>query len=195
MADPNGWDGKDRRATEPLGELIPRPDPSALTTSALHREVAILRELFDTNLRGEVRVIKAELEQIRLQFAERDERYKQRHDASQEAIRTAVAGVERAVAVAFAGSEKAILKAEVSIEKRADATYVALGELTKHLNGLVPREEAEAKLKSLEDKLTEAARRLDRMEGSTQGMEKGWGFIVGAIGTAAAVIAIIIAFT
>jgi hypothetical protein len=154
-----------------------------------------MQELLEGQIAAAVQVINTELRHLRSQADERDLRYDQRHEASQEAIRVAVATVNREVATAFAGSEKAILKAEVGIEKRADATYVAVVDQNKLLGGLVPRAEAEAKLKAIDDKLTVMAGRLDRQEGSTQGMEKGWGFIVGAIGTAAAVIAIIVAFT
>lgn len=113
---------------------------------------------------------------------------------------------DKAVQAAFASSEKAILKAEISIEKRADATYVALGELQRLLGGLMPRMEAEQRinavangLSALDERnrisLAAIGTRLDFAQGKSGGLAAGWGYLVGAIVLAGTLITIVLALT
>lgn len=170
------------------------PDPTVLTTEALHREVNNLREIIEERLAGLNSLIAVHVnhldEQIGEQrhyydsvLTERDTRYEERFAASQlavaaafeasekavasafeareKAIAAAFEASEKAVSAAFESADKAITKAEISIEKRADATYVALGELQRLLGGLMPRTEAEGRFASAVDTLGELRKTYD----------------------------------
>lgn len=170
------------------------PDPTVLTTEALHREVNNLREIIEERLAGLNSLIAVHVNHLDEQIGEqrryydsvlqeRDVRYEERFtasgvaisaafDASEKSVATAFEAREKAIAAAFESSEKAvkaafdsadkaITKAEISIEKRADATYVALGELQRLLGGLMPRSEAEGRFSSAIDTLGEIRKTYD----------------------------------
>jgi len=110
-------------------------------------------------------------------------RLDERHAASEVALSAALEAKDKATANAFAASEKAILKAEVSIEKRADATYVALAELQRMLADLMPRIEAEGRISQLAEKVGELDKRnqgsfasmgtrLDEAQGAKKGAQE-----------------------
>lgn len=128
-------------------------------------------------------------------LAERDTRYEDRFAASQLAVAAAFEASEKAVASAFEAREKAIAaafeasekavgaafesadraitKAEISIEKRADATYVALGELQRLLGGLMPRTEAEGRFSAALDALGELRKTYDAATATLSDRVKG----------------------
>jgi len=210
----------------------PVPDPTTLTTAALYREIAQLREFLLARFDGEGKLTAEKFARLS-EHAVDVERQRIEHKAdAQEAIGAALTASERAVqeafearekalaaaldskdkavAAAFEASEKAIAKAEVSIEKRADATYVALGELQRLLSQLMPRAEAENRftnqdqiIKTVVDKALAASdansativalerrtadsfaslgSRLDLIKGSSQGAAALYGYLVGAV--------------
>lgn len=172
----------------------PRPDPTALTTEQLHREVGTLRELIEEKLGGVTNLLNTHVNQLEAQvvevrryydaiFTERDTRYEERFTASQlavaaafeaseKAVASALEAREKAIAAAFEASEKAVAaafqsaalainKAEISIEKRADATYVAIGELQRLLGALMPRAEAEGRFGAVGDAVNEIRKTYD----------------------------------
>lgn len=174
---------RDRRERDDPPSWRPVPDPTVLTTEALHREISNLREIVEEKLGILGSLVDVHVEELKAIIAEqrryydavleeRDQRYGEQLHASQRAVEAAFAAAEKAVAAAFEArekaiqaalesAEKAILKAEVSIEKRADATYVALGELQRLLGGLMPRTEAEGRFTSALDTLTELRKTYD----------------------------------
>lgn len=60
---------------------------------------------------------------------------------------------------------------------------------------LMPRAEAEARFAVLAEKIDSIASRLDRGEGRSGGLGAGWGYLVGAAGLVAAIIAIFVALS
>lgn len=58
----------------------------------------------------------------------------------------------------------------------------------------MPRTEAEALCKANADKIDALAGRMDRTEGRSGGLNAGWGYLVGLVGLAAAVIAMFFTF-
>lgn len=109
------------------------------------------------------------LDTINTLLKERDRRYEERHIASQEAIAQAVSSVEARVAAAFDASEKAISVAAVAIEKKADATYVSIGQLQNRLGDLLPKGEADQRFIALEASNAELRERVKGMEAVKQG--------------------------
>lgn len=120
-----------------------KSDPTALTTDQLQREIKLLRQYYDAILE------------------ERDLRYETQFQSGKDAVEAA-----------FKASEKAIDKAETSIEKRADATYVALGDLQRLLGTQMPRSEAEQRFADLADRITVMTNRLTTIEATKTGSKE-----------------------
>ncbi len=185
---------RDRRERSDPPSWRPVPDPTSLTTAALEREVAAVREVIEEKIGGLTALLSTQLGDVRVRIdeqrhyydavlTERDNRYEERFAASQVAVSAAFVASEKAVAAAFEAREKAIAaafeasekavaaafesadraitKAEISIEKRADATYVALGELQRLLGALMPRAEAEGRFASGSQSVSELRKNYD----------------------------------
>jgi hypothetical protein len=186
------------------------PDPTSLTTEALQREVFALREVIDAQVSALAKTVdlhvdelKAVIAELRRYYdailAERNLRTEERYKASQTAVSAAFEASQKAVSAAFEASDRAITKAEISIEKRADATYVALGELQRLLGGLMPRQEAEARYTNQEERLTALGSRLDKLEAIRQGgqertteVRQNMAGVYAAAGVALALLAIVV---
>jgi len=107
------------------GDLVPRPDPTVLTTAAVDRALANYREIADTRLAGMDRAIDLVAESnTRRLVAEReflasqvatltaaiaalDRRVSEQFNSQQTALAAALAPQEKAVAAALAAAEKA----------------------------------------------------------------------------------------
>ena len=102
-----------------------------------------------------------------------DVRYKDKFEAGDKAVLSALAAQEKAVNAALAASEKAVLVAENNAEKwRANAN-----EWRSAMN------DREAKF-ALRPELDALKERVDRAEGGSKGMQSLWGWIVGGISLA-----------
>jgi hypothetical protein len=88
--------------------------------------------------------------------------------------------VDKAVSFALAAVEKANAKSETAAEKR----FELLNELR---DGVVTTEQLES-VKTLVNGLND---RMNRADGKSTGLSSGWGYLVGAIGLASAVISIL----
>jgi hypothetical protein len=87
-------------------------------------------------------VLAAKLEALRELVDERDHRYEDRFRATDEKT-----------SLALTSSEKAVSKAEIATEKRFDSVNEFRGQLKDQTATLLPRVEADAKFKNLEDKI------------------------------------------
>lgn len=96
------------------------------------------------------------------------------------------------IAAQVEAQDKAIIKAEVATDKRLDG----LNELRRIVNDtqalLMPREEAYARLQALADKIEVLTSRINMSEGNKSGMKDSWGYLVGVVGIAAAIISWIV---
>lgn len=98
----------------------PVPDPTSLTTEALHREVSQLRELLETFVQGENKVTGERFASIttQLNLIER-QRVEQKMDTKQ-AVDAALAAAKEAVKEQTTASERAIAKSETATTKSID---------------------------------------------------------------------------
>src|SRR6185503_9141316 len=64
------------------GGLLPRPDPSVLTTQQLLREISAVRELFEIELTGQSETSNARFEGITARFQENDKAIRLLQDIS-----------------------------------------------------------------------------------------------------------------
>jgi hypothetical protein len=117
-------------------------------------------------------------------LVEMDRRYQERYEASQRALEAALLAADRAVQAALAAAKEAVTKAELSADKR----FELLNELRI---GVATTEQVEA----LEKVVGEIASRVTRGEGRSTGLNAGWVILLGALGaagTVAAVIAVVV---
>jgi len=101
---------------------VPRPDPTVLTTEALIREIAHLRELLETQLEGLGDACEAKFEYIEQRFRDRDLLVDSAFASSKEAVVAALASSKEAVAK----SEDTFNKQIAEIRRTAEATSKGL---------------------------------------------------------------------
>lgn len=94
----------------------------------------------------------------------------------------------------FIAQEKAVQIANEASEKRFDAVNEFRGQLGDQVRTFLPRQEYNARHETLENRVSELTDRLNRTEGKSTGINAAWGYLVGAVGLATAVIGIILAF-
>ena len=126
------------------------------------------------------------LAHLRELINERDRRYEQRFEAQR-----------TAVDAALAAQEKAVAKAETAAEKRFESVNEFRGQLADQAARLLPRAESDVafagvreKIDGLAVRIDALATRIERGEGQRSGLKDGWGYLVGAAGFVATLIAI-----
>lgn len=124
---------------------------------------------------------------------EKDRRDEQRFEAQQLALRDALIAQEKAVNAALQAAQQAVTKAEIAAEKRFDAVNEFRGQLADQAANLMPRNEASVLFKSIEGRVHKLEQGSDTGVGHTAGVNAAWGYLVAAVGLAAAVVAIVIA--
>lgn len=200
--------------TEPVYNVAPvKTDPSELTTDALQREIAVLKELLITK-------IDHMQEMLQERFESQTKAVDTALESQQNAMKTAFAAAEKAVdrrqdtldrefhehldqvrhenALAFVNNDKAIksaldaqkeavTKAEIANEKRFDSVNEFRGQLSDQAANFFPRREADVRFKSLE-------KELDDLRGTRrEGVSSTVGVLFGIAGLVVVIIAVILA--
>jgi hypothetical protein len=101
---------------------------------------------------------------------------------------------EKAVAAALAAAKEAVTKAEVAAEKRFDAVNEFRSTLKDQQATLMPRQEAVALLKALEEKVLANDARINQVVNRWEGASWLWGLILGGGGLAMGILGAIFAF-
>jgi len=114
-------------------------------------------------------VLAAKLDALRELVDERDHRYEDRFRATDEKT-----------SLALTSSEKAVSKAEIATEKRFDSVNEFRGQLKDQTATLLPRVEADARFKNLEDKIL--ANKAESVVGSRWTVDKVVIIFVAAVG-------------
>ena len=170
------------------GDRKPVPDPTALTTENLIREIAHLKELIE----GQIRFLRAEFEEYKEGHVERhqevvngriealrvstdekvaalrtnleqkavdvDLRYQQRYDAQKDALNAAVVAQQTAVDAAFKAQQEAIAAALNAVDKAA----TRVEETTEKKFALVDKSMATVSM--LSDKTGELGERIEAID-------------------------------
>jgi hypothetical protein len=102
------------------GGSRPVPDPTALTTEALHREVLQLRELLETFIRGENRVTEERFQSIATQMDLIERQRVEQKEDTKAAVDAALAAAKEAVKEQTTSSDLAIAKSEAATTKSID---------------------------------------------------------------------------
>ncbi len=112
---------------------------------------------------------------------ERDRRYEQRFDAQQ-----------RATEMALSATKEAVLKAEHASDKRFDGVNEFRAQLSDQAAMLMPRMEADQRLAALTERVSDLTTVVTKIQGRSSGIEGAWGYLLGAVGLAAAVISMVV---
>jgi len=153
-------------------DLVPRPDPTKLTTEAVaqatlqyRRELGQLRELIENRLDISDEALDRRAQSFQLQI---DQRF---------------TAAQTAVDAALTSAEKAVTKAEIAAEKRFDSVNEFRQALSDQTRLFLPRTEYEAAHQALQDRVTVATERLAALElRLTSRLDRGEGVDLGAQG-------------
>jgi hypothetical protein len=171
------------------GGLVPVPDPTALTTAQLLREIANTREIIETRITGMDRAIELlqkmndgypalmdakvgklqevheeKFNSIAIQFAERDKRTEQLSLADKTAIAAALQAQKEAAGAQNESNTAANVKTETNFAKLIEQGQTLLLEV---------RRNTEAQINDLKS-------RLDKGEGHSRGLGDGWAYLLAA---------------
>jgi hypothetical protein len=179
-----------------IGDLLPRPDPTVLTTQQLLREVSSVREILESRLNGmdkAIALLQASVDrsptipevvaEFREKFTGVDTRFQQRDimfelaaKSDKDAIVAALQAAKEAVAEQNKSSATAIAKAETATTKQMDSITTLI----------------QTNQKAIDEKITDVKDRITVIEGRGQGISSTIGILVGVGGLVLALIATII---
>jgi hypothetical protein len=116
-----------------------------------------------------------------------------RFSAQEKAVAAALAAAKEAVAAALAAADRAVAKAEASSERRFEGVNEFRASLNDQSRLLMPRSESEQAMRSMTEKIDVLTARVNARDDRGAGAGNLWGYIVGAVGLVAALIAIVVA--
>jgi hypothetical protein len=185
------------------GDVLPRPDPSKLTTEQLLRELGALKEIVFTRLEGMDRAIILANDRITRQPTEADQKVSHLKDLlgtrldgmdnlnrerlgslqqqfAERDIRAATTARDGKLAIdaALQAAKEAVGKSEIATVKQIDQIGVLI----------------EQQRRASDTTLGDIKARLTLIEGRGSGLKDGWGYIVGGIGIVLSMGAVLIAF-
>lgn len=156
----------------------------------LHNEIKHIHNLLTERDRRYQERFEASQTAITAAFDAREKALVEAFDAREKALAAALDAKDKATQAAFDSAEKAIAKAELSIEKRADATYVSLTELQKNLSQLMPRTEAEQRFNSVGTQLSDVRDRVKGIESLKVGTKEAFTNVQMFLGIVVTILAI-----
>lgn len=104
----------------------------------------------------------------------------------------AVAALEKSIQVALTAAQQAVNKAEAATEKRFDSVNEFRATLADQTGTLMPRAEAEIRLKTLTDRLDAISGIVTSTAGRSVGLNTGWGYLVAAVLMVSAIVGVIV---
>lgn len=127
-----------------------------------------------------------ELKEITERLARIDERV----SANEKFVMLNLASQKEAVQAAMAASEKAISRADTAIEKRLESVNEFRGQQKDLIATLVTRNEYNQGHTALEEKVSDVASRLDKIQGTEKGIGIGWAVFLGTIAVLSSLVSI-----
>lgn len=195
------------------GTSTPSPDPTQLTTSALQREIAALRELLEARITGDSRAVEARfgghekavvllqhesekltvevehrIDRLHVILSEKVEHLQALHTEKFLGIATQFAERDNRVEQTSRDSKLAIDAALQAAKEAVGKTETVSAKQIDQLTTLIG-----VTTKNLEDQLRDVKERLDRSEGKTNGVGAAWGVLVAAAGVVFAGIGVALA--
>lgn len=111
--------------------------------------------------------------------------------AQEKAVGAALVAQKEAVSAALAAADRAVAKAETASDKRFESVNEFRAALSDSSRLLMPRTEAEQRFGALDEKIGLLTVRANAKDDRGRGMGDVWGFVIGAIGILAAIVAIV----
>lgn len=115
----------------------PIPDPTVLTTEALHREISSLHDLLLREIEHLGEVMNVKFETVDKGFAGMADRTAEQKLDTKAALDAALRSASDAVALQTVASDRAIAKSEAATTKQIDALAVALQKAVDALEGRI----------------------------------------------------------
>lgn len=112
-------------------------------------------------------------------------------DTLKEHVEALLREKDKAIAAALRAADEASAKAERATEKRFDAVNEFRQTLSDQAMTFMPRLEAEQRIQQNSEKIESINSRLDTTTGRGIGLNAGWGYLVGAVGAAGAIAALL----
>lgn len=120
-----------------------------------------------------------------------DVRYDQRFEASKEAVSAALNAAKEAITAALSAADRAVQKAEAASEKRFEGVNEFRAALGDAQRTLMPRQEAEARLSNLSEKIEGLEKRHTEQASQRAGVGQGWQLALGAVGLIGTILSIV----
>ncbi len=139
----------------------PVPDPTVLTTAALLREIAALKELLELHINSLTDIVNQKFDNIDTRFQDLDKLRSQTATNNKEALDAALTA-----------QRDSATKTEAAFTKQIDQLQVIVNTISR----------------ASDEKVDDLKTRLDLNEGKSKGLGEGWGILIGAIGIATAVL-------
>jgi hypothetical protein len=179
--------------------LRPVPDPTVLTTEALHREIGALRELLEQQLRN----VEAKMMGHWTLDIEREattERHfehldKVRGEDKREAralVDLALASQKAMTSTALVAANMAIDKAETATGKRYDSLAMIVDGVRINVASMMPRKESEARHAAHDDALSLLSTRITAIEATKVGVRENRSDARAGITAATAMVGIVV---
>ena len=172
--------------TEVLGTVVPRPDPTLLTTELTLREIANLKELLQSqtgDLRRWIERIEEHLNTRHAEIREEADRLHVLFDEKFKSIALQFAGNDKAVAAALQAQKEAAAATNLSnmeASNKSEASFVKqIDQMQMIVNAIA---------KATDEKIDDLKTRLTLGEGQKRGMGESWGIIVAAGGLATGIL-------
>jgi hypothetical protein len=150
---------------KPGEDWRPRPDPTVLTTEALMREIAHLRELLQAEMASHSRYDAQNFVNIEQRFRDRDL-----------LVTQAFTNVSEATAAALASSKEAVEKSETAVAKQLDGIRVLI----------------DTQAKTVDQQISDVKERLDKSEGRGSATTQLIVIGISAVAVIAAVVSVIL---
>ena len=181
---------------------------SAWTVDSLHEYMNSRFEAIEQRFEAKLKGMEAGIEDLKDMLQERYETQTKAIETAfirqETAMQTALTAAEKAVQTALSSAEKAVDKAEVANEKRFESVNEFRGQLADTIRTFPSKAEVDIRFHSFDDKLRLMTERLEaqllpmsryvsREQGKSAGIGQAWVVLLGAIGAAATLIAILFA--
>jgi hypothetical protein len=158
------------------GPSTPRPDPTLLTTEALNREIAALRDLLFGEIRHRGQLTDEQFRAVDIKFDAIERRTAEQKTDTRLAVDAALTAAKELVAIQNEASMTSNAKTETSMTKQIDSIFMRLDQYSS----------------AMDEKINDLKARLDRIEGKTQGTQLSMGLAFGAVGALAAIVTIVV---
>ena len=173
---------------DPRSEWTPRPDPTLLTTEALHREISALRELIEAQLALNASRDAATRELLGAKLDENGRLGDQRYKMMREMVDTRLADH-----VKLSASEKEAMRREFKIIIDAMTAAVEKAETVTTTAITTVTEVIDSKTGGLGVEVRALEKRVDRDEGKGAGFTTSWAIVVALVTVGLSAIALVVA--